>query len=262
MGNNNPPPRPQQPANSIMNSIYNTTGQIPYQNAHPRYSPPVASTERVGLKLDSYIDKSKLTLTRISPGDFQMSFPFTSSTLCQINIYYYHSEYIQGGSSFMAPQDPSGEYPPICLRYGPCKDQIFTTIINVRDFSRVFASSPIPVTIEIYSVMPNEQTGAITRTYCKFRREKHSIDIKIMKQIVIINGVTQTLMDVYGMRNTQEDNLCIICLCEPKDTLINPCRHMCLCSYCSEQLGHQLNKVCPVCRCSISNFVKITANLS
>ncbi len=46
------------------------------------------------------------------------------------------------------------------------------------------------------------------------------------------------------MENTRE---CVVCMSDPKDTAVLPCRHMCLCAQCAEQLRYQSNK-CPICR--------------
>jgi len=40
---------------------------------------------------------------------------------------------------------------------------------------------------------------------------------------------------------------CVICMCEIRDTLILPCRHLCLCKLCAINLRVQSNN-CPICR--------------
>ena len=40
---------------------------------------------------------------------------------------------------------------------------------------------------------------------------------------------------------------CVICMCETRDTLILPCRHLCLCKLCAINLRIQSNN-CPICR--------------
>jgi hypothetical protein len=40
---------------------------------------------------------------------------------------------------------------------------------------------------------------------------------------------------------------CVICLSEPRTTALLPCRHLCLCAPCAQQLRFQSNK-CPICR--------------
>lgn len=49
-----------------------------------------------------------------------------------------------------------------------------------------------------------------------------------------------------GSENTFE---CVICMSEERDTMLLPCRHLCLCSSCAQSLRYQANS-CPICRCS------------
>jgi len=58
--------------------------------------------------------------------------------------------------------------------------------------------------------------------------------IKVVKQILWIDGVRYELRELYGIASSSaadfEDNdpgkECVICLTEPKDTAVLPCRHM------------------------------------
>ena len=47
---------------------------------------------------------------------------------------------------------------------------------------------------------------------------------------------------------------CVICLSEPRSTALLPCRHLCLCADCAQQLRFQTNK-CPICRTLISSLL-------
>lgn len=53
------------------------------------------------------------------------------------------------------------------------------------------------------------------------------------------------------------DNTCVICLTNPKNTTIIPCRHMCLCNECAPVLRNQSNK-CPICRTTIEKLMTRT----
>ena len=53
----------------------------------------------------------------------------------------------------------------------------------------------------------------------------------------------------------EEDDACVICLTEAKDTLVMPCRHRCLCEGCASNLRSQTNK-CPMCRTPIEGLLK------
>mmetsp|Transcript_46972 Transcript_46972/g.87562 ORF Transcript_46972/g.87562 Transcript_46972/m.87562 type:complete len:175 (-) Transcript_46972:440-964(-) len=49
---------------------------------------------------------------------------------------------------------------------------------------------------------------------------------------------------------------CVICLSEPRDTAVLPCRHMCMCSACAHMLRHQTNR-CPICRTIATDYLNI-----
>ena len=54
--------------------------------------------------------------------------------------------------------------------------------------------------------------------------------------------------DIYGLDQSSESGReCVICMTDPRDTIVLPCRHMCLCRGCAEVLRYQTNK-CPICR--------------
>lgn len=52
---------------------------------------------------------------------------------------------------------------------------------------------------------------------------------------------------------------CVVCLSDVRDTLILPCRHLCLCNACADTLRYQAN-CCPICR--LREFPSATNNLS
>ena len=49
---------------------------------------------------------------------------------------------------------------------------------------------------------------------------------------------------------------CVICMCESRDTLILPCRHLCLCKLCAINLRVQSNN-CPICRIPFIALIQI-----
>lgn len=57
-----------------------------------------------------------------------------------------------------------------------------------------------------------------------------------------------------------EDNgsECVICMCDVRDTLILPCRHLCLCNSCADSLRYQANN-CPICRAPFRALLQIRA---
>lgn len=51
---------------------------------------------------------------------------------------------------------------------------------------------------------------------------------------------------------------CVICMCVLRDTLILPCRHLCLCQACADSLRYQASN-CPICRSPFRALLHIKA---
>lgn len=51
---------------------------------------------------------------------------------------------------------------------------------------------------------------------------------------------------------------CVICMCDMRDTLILPCRHLCLCQACADSLRYQASN-CPICRSPFRALLQIKA---
>jgi hypothetical protein len=64
-------------------------------------------------------------------------------------------------------------------------------------------------------------------------------------------------------RKLQEDlnhnpYLCVICWNERKNIVLLPCRHLCVCLSCSQQLwNNNRNETCPICRKEVENRLEV-----
>lgn len=65
-------------------------------------------------------------------------------------------------------------------------------------------------------------------------------------------GLTQ-LAEVFGLEDWEVEK-CVACMEEPKDTILLPCRHLCVCHECFELLT-PLDR-CPVCRAVFSSYLR------
>lgn len=76
-------------------------------------------------------------------------------------------------------------------------------------------------------------------TQAVFEKEKGEFRVKVVKQILSVNGMRYELQEIYGIGNSVESDLddndqgkeCVICLSEPRDTIVHPCRHMVYAAY-------------------------------
>jgi hypothetical protein len=54
-----------------------------------------------------------------------------------------------------------------------------------------------------------------------------------------------------------EETMCVVCFDAPKDHLVLPCKHLCVCEACAEQLTKTRTPMCPVCRGPIRETTKV-----
>ncbi|XP_021828681.1 probable E3 ubiquitin-protein ligase LUL4 [Prunus avium] len=93
--------------------------------------------------------------------------------------------------------------------------------------------------------------------------------VRVIRQILWIDEVRYELREIYGIASSTVEGFddndpgkeCVICMTEPKDTAVLPCRHMCMCSDCAKELTLQSNK-CPICRQPIQELIGIEINKS
>ena len=94
--------------------------------------------------------------------------------------------------------------------------------------------------------------------------------LKPLKQKLFVDGLSYLLQEIYGLENKSdppvltsgdgdEDEVdgsgcgglydedkddsgadCVVCMCELRDTIILPCRHLCLCMACADSLRFQV----------------------
>jgi len=103
-------------------------------------------------------------------------------------------------------------------------------------------------------------------TYAKLKeKEEGGFDIQVVKQKIWVDDVSYELQEIFGIENCStgqplddESNgkECVVCLSEPRDTTVLPCRHMCMCSGCARMLRHQSNR-CPICRTPVESLLEI-----
>ena len=66
------------------------------------------------------------------------------------------------------------------------------------------------------------------------KNKEGQLQVRVIKQILWIDGVCYELLQLYGVGNSDESGFkkghsgkeCVICLTQPKDIIVWPCRHM------------------------------------
>ncbi|KAL4425328.1 hypothetical protein ABPG75_009344 [Micractinium tetrahymenae] len=105
------------------------------------------------------------------------------------------------------------------------------------------------------------------------REEDGSYVVRTVKQKIWVEGVSYELQEIYGLEQSvaaaragaaggadddadNEERLCVICLVNERDTTVLPCRHMCMCHECAQELRKQTSK-CPICRNQVESLLHI-----
>ncbi|XP_024020192.1 probable E3 ubiquitin-protein ligase LUL4 [Morus notabilis] len=138
---------------------------------------------------------------------------------------------------------------------------IFPLVIQVEAF-------PHPST-DVESGQPHSITSPHTQiTQAVLDETKDSqYQVRVIKQILWIDEVRYELCELYGIGNSDKSGFddsepgkeCVICMMEPKNTAVLPCRHMCMCSDCAKALRARSNK-CPICRQLIQELIVINVD--
>lgn len=104
-------------------------------------------------------------------------------------------------------------------------------------------------------------------TFASLELEDGTWKAKVLKQKLWVDGVSYELQEIYGLENaaagpqgsSSEEHLCVICLVNRRDTTALPCRHMCMCHECADELRKQ-SSVCPICRNNVDSLLRIKLN--
>uniref|UniRef100_A0A3Q4BYA3 E3 ubiquitin-protein ligase n=1 Tax=Mola mola TaxID=94237 RepID=A0A3Q4BYA3_MOLML len=258
------------------NTDLNFLGTRPFPYAAPPPQEPVKT-----LRSLINIRKDTLRLVRCSedlkmPGDeaagrsrtcYNIEFTFDADTQVAITIYYQAAEEFHSGVPYL-PQDSSLQSETVHFKRGVCQQFCLPShTVNLSEWADEellfdMDKEIFPMVVQAV-VDEGEHLGHSHILLATF--EKHmdgSYCVKPLKQKQVVDGVSYLLQEIYGIENkynSQEskqvaddeisDNSaeCVVCLSDVRDTLILPCRHLCLCNACADTLRYQAN-CCPICR--------------
>ncbi|GFY43199.1 e3 ubiquitin-protein ligase MGRN1 [Trichonephila inaurata madagascariensis] len=208
---------------------------------------------------------------------YNIEFHFDSDVRCNITIYYFCSEEITPNAVTYTPRNPSLNSETYHYKKGV--NQQFSQVSHVFDPSKYpedqlaykFETEVIPVLIQCVAEEGEEprQSHMLLATVEKNADDTYTL--KPLKQKIFIDGILYLLQEIYGIenknvcpsKNLPEEDVdtgfdCVICISDIRDTLILPCRHLCLCNSCADSLRYQANN-CPICRAPFRALLSIRA---
>lgn len=69
---------------------------------------------------------------------------------------------------------------------------------------------------------------------------------------LLVERLKEVLSTALILQGSIRERMCDICLSMPKNTILNPCKHCCVCDDCAESL---IGRVCPRCSAFIDNYI-------
>ncbi|RLU16985.1 hypothetical protein DMN91_011054 [Ooceraea biroi] len=214
------------------------------------------------------------------PNRFNIEFVFDCDVRCAITIYYFCTEEVSTKGVTYIPRDPSMNSETYHYKKGANQlfsqtSHIFDPLLHTEeDLMYNTDKEIIPIAIHCVADEGSDDTKQSHTTVAVI--EKHSDGtyvLKALKQKLYVDGLCYLLQEIYGIENKNAENAkqpgsdedtedngseCVICMSEVRDTLILPCRHLCLCSSCADSLRYQANN-CPICRAPFRALLQIKA---
>ncbi|XP_026472717.1 E3 ubiquitin-protein ligase MGRN1 [Ctenocephalides felis] len=256
------------------------------------YPPPQANEPTKTLKSLVNIRKESLKFVRapenlskpdehdgIKPSRFNIEFIFDADAKCAITIYYFCVEDFGLNGVTYTSQDVSLNSETYHYKRG--SSQQFSQPLHVFEPSKYSDDELsynadreiMPIVIHCLAEEGGDEPRQSHSTIAVV--EKHSDGtyvLKALKQKLFVDGLCYLLQEIYGIENKNNDSNksgdsedtedngseCVICMCDVRDTLILPCRHLCLCNGCADSLRYQANN-CPICRAPFRALLQIRA---
>ncbi|KAK4583281.1 hypothetical protein RGQ29_026176 [Quercus rubra] len=257
-------------------------GRYPCGPVMTPLAPYMEHQKAVTIRNDVNLKKESLRIEpdEENPGRFLVSFTFDATVPGSITIIFFAKE---GEDCNLTPMKQ--DLAPVTVQFQQGLGQKFRQPSGTwMDFS-VFEETellkvgdvdvyPLAIKAEANPVnengtdgnpIPASMNSQITQAV--FEKEKGEYQVRVVKQLLWVNGMRYELQEIYGIGNSVEGDVdgndpgkeCVICLSEPRDTTVLPCRHMCMCSGCAKVLRFQTNR-CPICRQPVDRLLEIKVN--
>uniref|UniRef100_T1J9H5 RING-type E3 ubiquitin transferase n=1 Tax=Strigamia maritima TaxID=126957 RepID=T1J9H5_STRMM len=209
---------------------------------------------------------------------YNIEFAFDSDVRCSITIYYFASEEVTPNAVIYTPRNPSMNSETYQYKKGA--NQQFSQInhwfdpalYSEEELNYSVEKEIMPIVIHCVAEEGEDPKQSHVTIAVVEKNSDSTYTLKPLKQKQFVDGLCYLLQEIYGIENKNaeycknstddevEDNgsECVICMCDIRDTLILPCRHLCLCNSCADSLRYQANN-CPICRAPFRALLQIRA---
>lgn len=179
------------------------------------------------------------SLFHLHPGSVRLKeskLYFQYSSLHEIKLTCSFFVY-EDGLGYVADQKYS--LPPLSYQIPSGKQQFLSIPLDLS-YSYEYSTS-LPIVIEAHPANQVQVSIIEIKNDCaKVLQQRLILQNRIFELKEIINP------PIEGME--ERDKNCVICMSNPRNTIIEPCVHICICDYCANLMRAQVNRKCPMCR--------------
>uniref|UniRef100_A0A2M4BDY2 RING-type E3 ubiquitin transferase n=1 Tax=Anopheles marajoara TaxID=58244 RepID=A0A2M4BDY2_9DIPT len=286
-----PPPQATEPTKTLKSLVNIRKESVRFVKvAEGNNAKPVAAinspTSPTG-NAEPGIGKTTVVASGASNIGYNIEFVFDADYACLITIHYFCIEDIgPNGLSYLSRDSTISSE---TFRFQRGVNQVFSAPHHIvypamyaeDDLTYGPDKDTLPVVIHCVvgdggaaGTGASEEMSASRQSHATICVIDHHSDgtyaLRALKQKIFVDGLCYLLQEIYGIENKltsksitdeeTEDNgsECVICMCDTRDTLILPCRHLCLCNSCADSLRYQANN-CPICRAPFRALLQIRA---
>ncbi len=210
---------------------------------------------------------------------YNLEFTFDSDVRCAVTIYYFCYEEVHAHGVTYNPK--LADLVSETYTYGRGAAQVFrqpthffVPTARVQDLLDPYGDPGlVPLAIQCVSLEGDTPRQSHSTLGLIDRYSDSSYVVKGLKQKLFVDGLCYLLQEIYGLENKVSDTRhqsladdevddsgaeCVVCMCDLRDTIILPCRHLCLCNACADSLRYQANN-CPICRVPFRALLQVRA---
>jgi len=258
------------------NSDLNFLGNKPVPFPYP---PPQANEPTKTLKALINIRRDSLHFTKgpdwkDDPGKYNIQFTMDCDVKTSVTIYYLATEEMTSSTVCYTPKyehlrSSTYVYPKGSGQVFNQTQHIFEPLPLEMELIESRPEGVLPVVIHCIADegdQPRQShvTVGVVEKYCD-----GGFSLKTLKQKLFVDGLCYLIQEIYGVEKKVSDEMiddefddtgaeCVVCMCDSRDTLILPCRHLCLCYTCADSLRYQASN-CPICRAPFRALLQIRA---
>ncbi|KAL5210146.1 hypothetical protein ABZP36_005769 [Zizania latifolia] len=261
------------------------SGRYPYGLQPPMPTPYVEHQKAVTIRNDINLKKETLRIEpdEECPGRFLVAFTFDATVAGSMTVYFFAKEELN--CNLTAVKDDLIKPVTVSFKEGlgqkfrqPSGTGIDFSVFEESDLLKQGDMDVYPLAVKAETAVSVDQqlegedqkrktpNSQITQAVFE-KKESGGYQVRVVSQILWVNGTRYELQEIYGIGNSVEGDAdandpgkeCVICLSEPRDTTVLPCRHMCMCSECAKVLRYQTTR-CPICRQPVERLLEIKVN--